>query len=482
MPVLNSKELRIVGFLCNWCSYGGADTAGVARARQPTDLRIIRIPCSGRVNPLFVVKALLEGADGVLVSGCHSRDCHYAAGNFYARRRLEVLKRFLPVLGIDDARFEYAWVSASEGQRWQHVVTSFTKRIHAMGPAPHFDDAEPLLRVADMALTALRPLGTAQNAAVNELKQAIKDKLPELNCVIGWQQGYDGAHATPLFMKTPEDVDKLSWGPFNVMNPAVYLPLFKGEKTGVVVKGCDSRSVVELLQENLIKREDVLIFALPCEGTLDIARVNEKLGRYTRINAVAYDEAGVTITADGKEHRFCMNDFAQGKCYGCTTPMAVLADTRLGEPHKVNPGSSVPPELAMLDDMALSERIAFWRGQMERCLRCYACRNACPMCVCRDYCVSDSRDPHWMSQDADIKQKLFFQTIHALHLSGRCTGCGECQRACPVGIPILALRQQIARAVAQLFDDYKAGLDPAALPPLLGYEAHEKNIHERDWK
>ena len=82
----SSKELRIVGFLCNWCSYGGADTAGVARFKQPTDLRIIRVPCSGRVDPLFVVKALLNGADGVLVSGCHPRDCHYSDGNFYARQ------------------------------------------------------------------------------------------------------------------------------------------------------------------------------------------------------------------------------------------------------------------------------------------------------------------------------------------------------------------------------------------------------------
>ena len=159
MPVLNGKELRIVGFLCNWCSYGGADTAGVARATQPTDLRVIRVPCSGRIDPLFIVKALLNGADGVLVSGCHPRDCHYAAGNFYARRRLEVLKQFLPVLGIDERRFEYTWVSASEGQRWQQVVTVFTDRIHKLGPAPKLEDPEPLLKIADMALTSLRSLG-----------------------------------------------------------------------------------------------------------------------------------------------------------------------------------------------------------------------------------------------------------------------------------------------------------------------------------
>ncbi len=136
MPAVAGSELRIVGFLCNWCSYGGADTAGVGRFQQPTDLRIIRVPCSGRIDPLFVVKSLLNGADGVLVSGCHPRDCHYSEGNFYARRRLEVLKRFLPILGIDERRFEYTWVSASEGQKWKTVVSKFTERIHELGPAP----------------------------------------------------------------------------------------------------------------------------------------------------------------------------------------------------------------------------------------------------------------------------------------------------------------------------------------------------------
>jgi len=128
------RERRIVGFLCNWCSYGGADTAGVSRLQYPTDLRVLRVPCSGRVNPLLVVKAFAEGADGVLVSGCHPGDCHYVEGNYYARRRLEVLKRLLPFMGIEPGRFEYTWVSSSEGQRWQKVATEFTEEIRRLGP------------------------------------------------------------------------------------------------------------------------------------------------------------------------------------------------------------------------------------------------------------------------------------------------------------------------------------------------------------
>lgn len=138
MPPLAGKELRIVGFLCNWCSYGGADTAGVGRFSQPTDLRIIRVPCSGRIDPLFILRTFMNGADGVLVSGCHPRDCHYSEGNLYARRRLEILQRLMPFIGIEPERFSYTWVSASEGQRWQKVVGTFTDEIHAIGPAKPF--------------------------------------------------------------------------------------------------------------------------------------------------------------------------------------------------------------------------------------------------------------------------------------------------------------------------------------------------------
>lgn len=128
----NIKEengVNIVAFLCNWCSYAGADAAGTSRLRQPENIRIIRVPCSGRVNPLFILKAFNLGADGVLVSGCHPNDCHYSEGNFYARRRLEFIKEFLPFMGIDKDRFAYQWVSASEGQKWQNVVINFVKRI-----------------------------------------------------------------------------------------------------------------------------------------------------------------------------------------------------------------------------------------------------------------------------------------------------------------------------------------------------------------
>lgn len=129
-----SFEPRLVGFLCNWCSYTGADLAGTARMVYAPNIRIIRVMCSGRVDPQFVLKAFREGADGVLISGCHPGDCHYQEGNYKALRRYKLLAKMLEQLGIEKERFRLVWVSASEGARFQQIVNEFTEQIRRLGP------------------------------------------------------------------------------------------------------------------------------------------------------------------------------------------------------------------------------------------------------------------------------------------------------------------------------------------------------------
>ncbi len=488
MPVLNGKELRIIGFLCNWCSYGGADTAGVGRFTQPTDLRIIRVPCSGRIDPLFIMKALLSGADGVLVSGCHPRDCHYAQGNFYARRRLEVLARFLPAMGIDPGRFHYTWVSASEGQRWQKVVSGFTERIHALGPAPSYDAIEAPSNIpstngnGSFAGLPSSPANGEYDLRLWELKESIEGSLSDLDVVIGWQPGFDPLHNTPFFMHSQEDLEKFVWGPLNVHNLATYLPVLRNKKVGVVVKGCDSRSVVELLQENLIDRERLVVFSMPCTGVVDhskIGRILEGKGvSPARVEGSAFSGGNMTVAVSGQQHVLPMADIAADKCLSCQYPNALIADHLVGEP--LAPAAPAESSNGAASSIDPAERAAFWRYHMDRCIRCHACRNACPMCVCRDHCVAQSRSPHWISQEDTVSEKLMFQATHALHLAGRCTECGECQRACPMGIPVLDLKRHMNKVIQELFE-YRAGTDPEAVPPLLSFQAEEKNIHERGW-
>jgi len=127
-------EPRILAFLCRWCSYAGADLTGSSRISYPPNVRILRVPCSGRVNPLFILKALRSGMDGVLVSGCHPGDCHYTAGNYNARRKFSVLSRLLEYVGIDPRRVQFSWVSASEGDKFAKVVSQVVAEVKALGP------------------------------------------------------------------------------------------------------------------------------------------------------------------------------------------------------------------------------------------------------------------------------------------------------------------------------------------------------------
>lgn len=130
-------EPRIIAFLCNWCSYAGADLAGVSRYQYPPALRIVRVPCSGRISANMILDALRSGADGVLVSGCHPGDCHYISGNYYARRRFALLERFMEFIGIEPGRVNFSWISASEGEQFAQVATEITGRVRRLGPARH---------------------------------------------------------------------------------------------------------------------------------------------------------------------------------------------------------------------------------------------------------------------------------------------------------------------------------------------------------
>ncbi len=129
-----SWEPRIIGFLCNWCAYAGADLAGTSRLTYPPHLRVIRVMCSGKVNPLWVLRCFQQGADGVFIGGCHPGECHYQEGNYYNRRRLKLVRNLLEYIGINPKRLQAAWVSASEGQKFAKVVEDMVEEIRALGP------------------------------------------------------------------------------------------------------------------------------------------------------------------------------------------------------------------------------------------------------------------------------------------------------------------------------------------------------------
>ncbi len=127
---------KIIGILCNWCSYAGADLAGGGRIQYPPDVRIVRVMCTGRVDPLFIMKAFTDGADGVLISGCHFGDCHYLEGNYKAAKRMFLVKSLLKNIGLEDKRLRMTFVSASEGAKWATVIGDVVKTVRDLGPSP----------------------------------------------------------------------------------------------------------------------------------------------------------------------------------------------------------------------------------------------------------------------------------------------------------------------------------------------------------
>ncbi|WP_243358582.1 4Fe-4S dicluster domain-containing protein [Fundidesulfovibrio terrae] len=319
---------------------------------------------------------------------------------------------------------------------------------------------------------------------LEELKAQIARRLPELDMVIGWGHGYDCLHRTPVFIENAADIEKLVFDPLCVHNLSTYLTRYgSGKKIGVVVKGCDSRSVVELLQEKLINRDNIVVFGLPCEGVADLGKVKRALQEQNldmgRVKSATVEGGKLILAVSGKEVALALNDVLADKCGRCRYHNAVIHDEFAGTPVE-GQAQDAYEDLAAFENQTLEERMEFWRGQMERCVRCYACRNACPMCVCRDHCIAQSRDPNWVSQGDGLEEKFFFQMIHAMHLAGRCTECGECERACPVDIPLLLLKRKLGKEIQELFD-YRAGTEPEVKPPLLAFKVEEDNINERGW-
>ena len=166
-------EPKITAFVCNWCTYTGADLAGTSRLQMASNVRLIRLPCTGRIDHMFIVKAFERGADGVIVSGCHPADCHYTAGNYHARRRFGVFRELMNFMGIDQERVTFSWVSASEGAKWKDIVNETVTRVAALGPfdAYHnltgddFSDLPDPFAECEIPLTAEEVAAGAADAA-----------------------------------------------------------------------------------------------------------------------------------------------------------------------------------------------------------------------------------------------------------------------------------------------------------------------------
>ncbi len=311
-----------------------------------------------------------------------------------------------------------------------------------------------------------------------KLQDAIAGVSDKVDVVIAYQRGFDKLHATPCFMTTPEEIKNVIWNPLCVHNLTSYLPSLKKKKVAVLAKGCDSRTILQFIQEGLINRENVTIIGIPCSGVISVNKVLQAIN-HEPVEDVSFDEKGnITVKTSKGEKTFSLQDVCPDKCKTCRFPTPIVYDVLVGDPIESNKTyDDAYADIKEFENKPIEERLKYWEGEFDRCIRCYACRNACPMCVCQDSCIAETRDPHWISQRATLSEKFMFHMIHALHLAGRCVECGECERVCPMNIPVNKLKRKINLDMKELYN-YEPGVTPEDKPPMYTFNVDEVTIKE----
>lgn len=280
----------------------------------------------------------------------------------------------------------------------------------------------------------------------DKIARAIQDKAKELlekksvSCVIGYERATDKKTARPLFVYNPEQTGRMIFDETCVHNLSKYLLNHQRSVTAIVAKPCDARAINLLLNENQIQREKVFIIGIVCQGVVE--------ARWGQV---------------GKEPEI--------RCHDCRQHTPPIHDFLVGDPVKESPGPDRYADIAEMDDKSSSEKQAFWIEQSQRCIRCYACRNVCPGCYCGT-CFVDLKEPLWAGIRVAPGENWMWNTVRAFHLLGRCISCSECQRVCPVNIPLMLLNRKLEKEISDSFG-FVPGMDPKVLAPLATFKKEE---------
>jgi len=306
---------------------------------------------------------------------------------------------------------------------------------------------------------------------MTDLSQAIRDTARTLlaegqvDVVIGFEAGTLPLHSSPCFVRDAADTDRLVWNMSCENNLARYLPWIE-EKVGIVAKGCDARSIVGHLKEGRLERERVHVIGVPCQGILDRRSIEHKLGGKEVLEAQE-GETEVLVRGDDIEVALNKEEHLHASCRACRSRNPVVYDTLVGDPVAESEGADEYADVREFEAKPAAERWEYFLAQSSRCIRCYACRNACPLCYCR-ICFTDVTQPQWLGRTANPTDTLLFHIGRPLPVAGRCVDCGACDRACPLGVDVRMLNKKMEKDVEELFH-HKAGMTVDEPLPLATY-------------
>lgn len=276
----------------------------------------------------------------------------------------------------------------------------------------------------------------------------------KVDVFIGYKKGTIPMTNKPVLINDPDNVDLLHWDSNCGLNLCNYLTK-RTDRIGIVANGCNSRSIITHITENQIKREQLYIVGIPCTGMIDHRAVMRAV-KQKEIIEIQENGDKFVVKGKGFEESFEKSDFLQTNCAACTHRNPVEYDEMISDPVEEQEAADKYRDVEKIEDMVPEKKWGFFTDLLKKCIRCYSCRNACPLCYC-PICFVDESMPQWVGKSVDSTDTMTFHILRAYHCAGRCTDCGACERVCPVGIPMRQFTKKLNKDAYDLFS-WEAGL------------------------